>query len=65
MPKYRIVGKAGCYGVTEDGAMLYDLLESRQEAKDIQTVLRQGIGPEWDSVEPALEQIHARRVREG
>lgn len=63
--KYQVVGGpsgtgaagGGCFGVMEDGAMLYDLLETRQEAHDIAFVLNNGCAEEWEAVEEALSRL--------
>lgn len=52
--KYHIVG-VGPFGVAEKkGGIVYDLLDTRQEALDIWTVLEDRVGPDWDSVEAEL-----------
>ena len=58
MRKYKVTGtaKTDFAVLMANGAIEYDCLESRQEAKDICAVLNRGIGPEWDAVERALPQ---------
>lgn len=59
--KYHIVG-VGPFGVAEKkGGMVYDLLDTRQEALDIWKVLEDGIGPEWEAVEAALMKLFPAR----
>ena len=41
--------------VLENGAVEYDLLDTRTEADEICEVLNCGIGPEWDAVITELE----------
>ena len=58
-PIYKVSGLAV---VSEEGpsgetAIVYDLLESRQLAHDICTVLNAGVGPEWDAVSEALDRL--------
>jgi hypothetical protein len=54
---YEIVG-TGPYGVKQTGGgLLYDLLETFTEARDICLILNKGIGPEWDEVEAELNRI--------
>lgn len=56
MATYRVAGnRKDKYFVLEDGGVLYDLLESRDEARAIRDVLRDGIGPEWDAVDAELQ----------
>jgi hypothetical protein len=51
---YKVVG-SGPYGVTlRSGIIEYDLVDSRVEADTICAILNEGIGPEWDLVEPEL-----------
>lgn len=49
--------------VLQDGAVVYDLLDSPEEAKEIAAICNDGIGPEWDAVEPELDRRRAQRVR--
>jgi hypothetical protein len=57
---YQLVGEQyGPFGVTEDGVMLYDLIESRSEAEIIRDVCDEGLGPEWDAIEDEV----VRRLR--
>jgi hypothetical protein len=54
--KYTISGHATIgFAILEDGAILYDLLETKQQARVIRDVLLDGIGPEWDAVKAELE----------
>lgn len=46
--------------VTQSGAIVYDLLETRREAEEICDVLNSGIGPEWDAVSAELERRTAQ-----
>ena len=54
---YRIVGnkKDGYAVLTSNGAIEYDLLESRSLAVQIRNILNRGIGPDWDAVEREME----------
>lgn len=50
------------------GGSVYDLLKSKEEACKIRDILNDGIGPEWDAVEPELYRRRAeygRVTREG
>ncbi len=53
---FAIVGNAiKKYAITQDGGILYDLIEDRALAVDILALLQSGVGPEWDAIERALE----------
>lgn len=61
--QYKLEGnqKTGFAVVTrEGGAIEYDLIDSRAEATAICSILNQGIGPEWDKVEPLLAKEMAK-----
>lgn len=67
---YLVTGnKTSGYAVlTPDGAVKYDLLDTRSKASDIAAVLNDGIGPEWDAVERELDRranAKASRKRKG
>jgi hypothetical protein len=44
------------------GAVLYDLLDSAKEARNIASICNRGIGPEWDAVEPELERLTRKQA---
>lgn len=54
MQPYRVSGNSV---LDENGAVMYDNLESLQLAHDIALVLNAGIDPEWDAVEAALDRL--------
>jgi hypothetical protein len=53
---YRVTGKekTGFAVVDGHGAIVYDLLDSKEEAIEICAILNDGIGPEWGAVEEEL-----------
>lgn len=61
-PDYKVVGskKKGFGVVTQDGAIEYDLLETRGEAEEICDILNAGIGPDWVDVSAEID----RRAKE-
>lgn len=55
--RYHVEGNhiTGHCVLTENNGIVYDLLETRQEADEICAVLNLGIGPDWDAVEKYLK----------
>lgn len=52
---YEVTEGNGEFGVCESGGgMVYDLLETNQEAHDIALVLNDGYPVEWNAVQAAL-----------
>lgn len=56
--KYRVFGLAV---IDADGAVVYDLLDNTEEARDICAVLNCSIGPDWDAVSAELEKRKAAK----
>lgn len=58
IPKnYEVIGAKPWAVAEKRGGIVYDLLETKGEAKRICDVLNMGIGPEWESVEKALKRL--------
>jgi len=53
--QYKVTGIGPFAVKTIEGAIEYDLIDSLWEADDICRILNQGIGPEWDKVEPHMQ----------
>ncbi|HXN71491.1 MAG TPA: hypothetical protein VN861_02945 [Candidatus Acidoferrales bacterium] len=59
--KYRVTGNRP-FGVSVIGGGLeYDLIYARKDADIICGILNEGIGPEWDDVEPEFNKRKAGR----
>jgi hypothetical protein len=51
---FRVTGGGPFNIVGRYGSVVYDLLDSRQEADAICTIVNEGFGPDWEVVEPIL-----------